>query len=102
MTQQDAMLSPLTVDAIMAQSGVQFGTSGARGEVVAMTDYVCHAYTTGFLQHLTDLGEFAPGTRVALAGDLRPSTPRIMVACAQAIRDMGGEPVNCGFVPTPA
>lgn len=101
MTQQ-AVLSPLTVDAIMAQSGVQFGTSGARGEVVAMTDYVCHAYTTGFLQHLADLGEFTPGTRVALAGDLRPSTPRIMTACAQAIRDMGGEPVNCGFVPTPA
>lgn len=102
MTDQDAMLSPVTVDAIMARSGVQFGTSGARGEVVAMTDYVCHAYTTGFLQHLADLGEFAPGTRVALAGDLRPSTPRIMAACAQAIRDMGGEVVNCGFVPTPA
>jgi phosphomannomutase len=102
MTDQDTMLSSKTVDAIMAQSGVQFGTSGARGEVVAMTDYVCHAYTTGFLQHLADLGEFAPGTRVALAGDLRPSTPRIMAACAQAIRDMGGEPVNCGFVPTPS
>jgi phosphomannomutase len=67
-----------------------------------MTDYVCHAYTTGFLQHLADLGEFAPGTRVAIAGDLRPSTPRIMTACAQAVRDLGGEPVFCGFVPTPA
>ncbi|MDE1914532.1 MAG: phosphomannomutase [Sphingomonadales bacterium] len=96
------MLSPRTVDTIMARSGVQFGTSGARGQVAAMTDYVCHAYTTGFLQHLVDLGEFSPGMRVALAGDLRPSTPRIMTACAQAIRDMGGEVVNCGFVPTPA
>jgi phosphomannomutase len=66
-----------------------------------MTDQVCHAYTTGFLQHLADLGEFAPGTRVAIAGDLRPSTPRIMVACAQAVRDLGGDPVYCGFVPTP-
>jgi hypothetical protein len=93
MTQQDAapgtVTAPLTVDAIMARSGVQFGTSGARGQVVAMTDQVCHAYTTGFLQHLADLGEFAPGTRVAIAGDLRPSTPRIMVACAQAVRDLG-------------
>lgn len=106
MIQQDASFSTLaaapTVDAIMARSGVQFGTSGARGQVVAMTDQVCHAYTTGFLQHLAGLGEFAPGTRVAIAGDLRPSTPRIMVACAQAVRDLGGDPVYCGFVPTPA
>lgn len=102
MTQQDAQTTPLTVDAVMARSGVQFGTSGARGEVVAMTDQVCHAYTTGFLQHLASLGEFSPGMRVAVAGDLRPSTPRIMAACAQAVRDLGGEPVFCGFVPTPA
>jgi phosphomannomutase len=101
MTQQDAQTKPLTVDAVMARSGVQFGTSGARGEVVAMTDQVCHAYTTGFLQHLAGLGEFSPGMRVAVAGDLRPSTPRIMAACAQAVRDLGGEPVFCGFVPTP-
>ena len=68
----------------MAQSGVAFGTSGARGEVVAMTDRICFAYTAGFLQHLRASGEFAAGTRVALAGDLRPSTPRILAACAEA------------------
>lgn len=92
----------LTVRQLMLQCGVAFGTSGARGEVIAMTDRVCHSYTTGFLQYLAEQGEFAPGARVALAGDLRPSTPRIMTACAQAIRDMGGEPVFCGYVPTPA
>ncbi|MDE2435163.1 MAG: phosphomannomutase [Sphingomonadales bacterium] len=91
----------LTVGQLMAESGVAFGTSGARGTVVAMTDRVCHGYTVGFLRHLETLGEFAPGNRVALAGDLRPSTPRILAACAAAIRDLGGVPVYCGLVPTP-
>lgn len=94
-------LAPLTVDLLMQQSGVQFGTSGARGEVVAMTDRVCYGYTQGFLSYLREIGEY-DGGRVALAGDLRPSTPRILAACAQAISDMGGEPVFCGYVPTPA
>lgn len=91
----------MTVGELMAESGVAFGTSGARGTVVAMTDRVCHGYTAGFLRYLATLGDFAPGTRVALAGDLRPSTPRILAACAQAVRDLGGEPVYCGLVPTP-
>ncbi|PKB14604.1 phosphomannomutase [Novosphingobium kunmingense] len=91
----------MTVGELMAESGVAFGTSGARGTVVAMTDRVCHGYTAGFLRYLATLGEFAPGTQVALAGDLRPSTPRILAACAQAVRDLGGEPVYCGLVPTP-
>ncbi|MHC1478943.1 phosphomannomutase [Frateuria aurantia] len=86
----------------MKQSGVAFGTSGARGLVTAMTDAVCFAYTVGYLKHLASLGEFAPGTPVAVAGDLRPSTPRIVTACVAAIRAMGGEAVFCGFVPTPA
>lgn len=92
----------MTVGELMAESGVAFGTSGARGTVVAMTDRVCHGYTTGFLRYLATLGEFAPGARVALAGDLRPSTPRILAACAQAVRDLGGVPIYCGLVPTPA
>lgn len=91
----------MTVGELMAESGVAFGTSGARGTVVAMTDRVCHGYTAGFLRYLATLGDFAAGTRVALAGDLRPSTPRILAACAQAVRDLGGEPVYCGLVPTP-
>lgn len=91
-----------SVAEVMARSGVQFGTSGARGLASAMTDAVCMAYTRGFLSHLAELGEFVLGTPVALAGDLRPSTPRILAACAQAVRDAGGEVEFCGFVPTPA
>lgn len=92
----------ITVKALMQECGVAFGTSGARGLVTAMTDRVCYGYTTGFLGHMADEGEFAQGREVALAGDLRPSTPRILAACARAIRDKGGVPVFCGYVPTPA
>lgn len=92
----------LTVSDHMARSGVAFGTSGARGLVSAMNDRVCHAYTLGFLGYLKDVGAWRPGQDVALAGDLRPSTPRILASCAQAVRDAGGQPVFCGHQPTPA
>ena len=86
----------------MDQSGVAFGTSGARGLVTAMTDEVCYTYTRGFLQYLEREGEVQRGGRVAVAGDLRSSTPRIMRAVMKAIADHGGVPVNAGRVPTPA
>ncbi len=91
-----------TVAELMQQSSVAFGTSGARGLVSAMTDRVCHGYTTGFLKFMMEDGAWDLGGRVALSGDLRSSTPRILAACAQAVRDLGGEPVFCGYVPTPA
>ncbi|MFX4086228.1 phosphomannomutase [Sphingobium yanoikuyae] len=96
------MTQSVSIADLMAQSGVAFGTSGARGLVNAMTDRVCFAYTAAFLQHLTAIGQFAPGNAVAIAGDLRPSSPRIMAACAAAVRHMGGEVDHCGFVPSPA
>jgi len=86
----------------MERSGVAFGTSGARGLVSAMTDAVCFAYTVGYLRHLAGLGEFGAGRAVAVAGDLRPSTPRIIRACVAAIVHEGGMPLFCGYVPTPA
>ncbi|KEZ16349.1 Phosphomannomutase [Sphingobium yanoikuyae] len=92
----------LSIADLMTNSGVAFGTSGARGLVSGMTDRICFAYTAAFLQHMASVGQFAPGTRVAIAGDLRPSTPRIMAACAAAIHFKGGEVDDCGFVPSPA
>ena len=92
-----------SIQELMAKCGVKFGTSGARGLVPDMTDMVCYAYTKGFLQYLQSIGE-AKGqvTEVAVAGDLRPSTDRIIEAVLRAAADMGFAPVNCGKVPSPA
>ncbi|MGC4117998.1 MAG: phosphomannomutase [Myxococcales bacterium] len=92
----------MRIATLMETSGVGFGTSGARGLVTAMTDRVCYAYTAGFLRYLVSAKKASRGDRVALAGDLRPSSPRILRACAMAVRDQGFVPVNCGALPTPA
>ncbi len=95
-------MAEVTVSQMMESSGVKFGTSGARGLAEAMTDEVCYLYTQAFLQHLEAQGDVVKGAAVAIAGDFRPSTPRIMAACAKAVEDAGFSPVNCGFIPTPA
>lgn len=93
----------IKIDDLMKQSGVKFGTSGARGLAAEMTDPVCYAYAKGFLQYLEASGELKKrGESVAIAGDLRPSTERIMGAVAKAVADLGYVPVNCGFIPSPA
>ena len=91
-----------TIADLMAVSGVGFGTSGARGLVDAMSDRVCYLYTCGFLQYCEEVGAIHRGDPVALAGDFRSSSPRIMAACAMAIADMGFRPLNCGNIPSPA
>jgi phosphomannomutase len=96
----------IKINDLMQQSGVKFGTSGARGLAEEMTDPVCYAYTKGFLQYLEESGELknvdGASSSVAIAGDLRPSTGRIMGAVAKAVSDMGYRPVNCGRIPSPA
>ena len=93
----------IKINDLMQQSGVKFGTSGARGLAEAMTNQVCYTYAKGFLQYLEESGELKKkGESVAVAGDLRPSTGRIMGAVAKAASDMGYTPVNCGRVPSPA
>jgi phosphomannomutase len=88
---------------LMQQTGVRFGTSGARGLAVQLTDFVAYAYTQGFLQFLESVGELrTKGTPVAVAGDFRPSTDRIMAAALRAAADLGYTPVNCGKIPSPA
>jgi phosphomannomutase len=78
-------------------SGVQFGTSGARGLVSSMSDEVCYAYAQAFLRAV------APGTgTVVLGHDLRPSSPAIAAACARAVRDAGKQVLFVGALPTPA
>lgn len=93
----------ISIQELMIRSGVAFGTSGARGLATEMTDQVCYAYTKGFLQYLESIGELKhAGERVAVGGDFRPSTDRVMAAVCRAAEDMGYAPVNCGKVPSPA
>lgn len=92
----------MKISKLMQQSGVSFGTSGARGLVSKMTDEVCFAYVLGFLKYLESIGEYQVGGDVALAGDLRFSTPRILQACNAAVSFYGGNVIFCGYVPTPA
>jgi len=87
---------------LMERTGVRFGTSGLRGLADALTDEVVYGTTRAFLDHLAARGLAGPARRAAVAGDLRPSTPRIMAAVRRAFLDAGFEAEDCGFVPTPA
>lgn len=78
---------------------LKFGTSGLRGLVTEMTDVECFHYTTAFLRYLKDRA--SPKT-VALAGDHRSSTPRIMDAAGFAIQEEGLVADYCGLLPAPA
>jgi phosphomannomutase len=98
----DPMTKMVSIRELMDSSGVKFGTSGARGLVSAMTDEVCFAYTAAFLQYLRAEGLIAPGAAIAFAGDLRPSTGRIVDAVASAVIHHGYRPIDCGRTPSPA
>ncbi len=93
----------ISIQELMVRSGVAFGTSGARGLATAMTDSVCYAYAKGFLQYLESIGEIKRADEcVAVGGDFRPSTSRVMEAVCRAADDLGYRAVNCGKIPSPA
>ena len=41
----------ISMQDVMKESGVAFGTSGARGLVTAMTDRVCYVYARCFIKY---------------------------------------------------
>jgi phosphomannomutase len=92
----------VSVADVMARSGVKFGTSGARGLVTDLTDRVAYVYTAAFLQHLKASGQLGAARAVTIAGDLRPSTPRILRAVGRAVADCGLAVDHAGEVPSPA
>ncbi len=92
----------ISIAELMQRSGVGFGTSGARGLVEAMSDEVCYLYTLAFLQYLHRDGQIMPGCEVAVAGDLRPSSARIIGAVVRAVESQGYDLLYCGAIPTPA
>jgi len=96
------MQTTLLIADLMQESGVGFGTSGARGLVSAMTDRVCYVYTLGFLQYLSDSQQLSEQRKVVVAGDYRESTDKIMQAVMQAVVDAGFVVENAGCIPSPA
>ena len=79
-----------------------FGTSGLRGLVTDITDLEAYINVKAALRYFANIGDIRAGGGVIIAGDLRPSTDRIMRACAQAIIDSGCQLENAGKIPTPA
>jgi phosphomannomutase len=88
-----------TVAEIINDSGVSFGTSGARGLVEQLNDDVCAAFTVGFIESLK--GTFNT-QRVALSIDRRPSSRQMAAACAGAAEALGLQVEFFGVLPTPA
>jgi phosphomannomutase len=65
-----------------APVSLAFGTSGLRGLVKDITDLEAYINVKGALRYLLSTGDIRAGSRVVIAGDLRPSTDRILHACA--------------------
>lgn len=87
------------VSIIIKESGVSFGTSGARGLVSDFKPEVCAAFTLAFIQVMQQSFSFK---RLALAIDNRPSSPEIAAACIAAAKSAGVEVDYYGVIPTPA
>jgi phosphomannomutase len=85
-----------------APVALAFGTSGLRGLVKDITDLEAYINVKAALSYFLSIGDIRANSGVVLAGDLRPSTDRIMRACAQAIFDSGCQIENAGKIPTPA
>ena len=76
--------------------GVSFGTSGVRGLVDDLDNHICYAFARAFIDSV------GQPSALVIGHDLRPSSPRIAAACAQACRDLGIDLVYVGALPTPA
>jgi len=93
------MSKNLISSAVITESGVAFGTSGARGLVTQFTPDVCAAFAVAFIAGMQRNFSFKT---VALAIDNRPSSYAMAKACAAALRQLDIAVVYYGVVPTPA
>ncbi|HIF9430784.1 TPA: phosphomannomutase [Photobacterium damselae] len=89
----------LVSNEVIKESGIQFGTSGARGLVEQFTANACAAFTHAFVASIQSQFEFK---QIAIAIDNRPSSPAMAQACAKAVEQLGLEVIYYGVVPTPA
>ncbi|WOT06291.1 phosphomannomutase [Shewanella youngdeokensis] len=88
----------LNTKQILANSGVQFGTSGARGLVVDFTSDVCAAFTAAFINVMKVGYQF---NKIAIAIDNRPSSYAMAQACSAAAEQLDIEVIYYGVLPTP-
>lgn len=89
----------LTVQKIISESGITFGTSGARGLVINFNDSVCAAFTQSFVSVMKQSFEFK---RIAIGMDNRPSSLKMAEACAGMAKALGLGVDYYGVLPTPA
>ncbi|EGR0396230.1 phosphomannomutase [Vibrio parahaemolyticus] len=89
----------LITSKVIAESGIQFGTSGARGLVEHFTPEVCEAFSHAFLTTVANDFDF---TKVAVAIDNRPSSYAMAQSCIEAIKSRGYDVSYYGVIPTPA
>jgi len=94
-------MTTIKLSDLRAETGVGFGTSGIRDLVTKLTDKTVYLYTKAFIGHLKNIDDLENKT-MAVAGDLRKSSPRIMATVIKAIEDEGLTAINCGYIPTPA
>ncbi|CAK3685225.1 Phosphomannomutase [Vibrio crassostreae] len=93
------MLNRLVSSTIIRESGISFGTSGARGLVTDFTSNVCAAFSVAFISAMKSSFTF---NRVAIAIDNRPSSYAMAQACASILDKLNIEVIYYGVVPTPA
>jgi phosphomannomutase len=84
---------------VIANSGIAFGTSGARGLVTQFTTEVCAAFTHAFVAQMRPAFQF---DSIAIGIDNRPSSLQMAQACAIAAQQAGLTPLFYGVLPTPA
>lgn len=84
---------------VIKNSGISFGTSGARGLSKDFTKDVCAAFTYAFVRNMEELFSFK---RVAVAIDNRPSSTEMAKACIKTLERLGIEVDYYGVIPTPA
>ncbi|MEM5554154.1 phosphomannomutase [Pseudocolwellia sp. AS88] len=92
-------MSTLQANTVLDNSGIAFGTSGARGLVEQFTPDVCAAFSLAFIDTLK--GQFT-FDRLAIAIDNRPSSYAMAQACSAALKQQGIEIIYYGVIPTPA
>ena len=81
---------------LTAADAPRFGTSGLRGRVRDLSSDLVARHVAAFLR------TGPHGGAVLVGRDLRPSSPALAEAVAEAVRRAGVDAVACGAVPTPA